>query len=164
MSKKSTKRKKQNPPKKKSYIKQIVAAIISVAVIAVCVVVIIFAKSCYDSTTSAKLADSSWVPSNAHNSSGDEVELAEVYNSDHTSYQGSLSFADDSTFSLWLTPGDPTDGTHSGTYSVVDDETIDALFDDGTETQFSVEKSGDEITSISLNYEDYEIKFVQNEG
>ena len=88
--------------------------------------------------------------------------MAEVYNTNYTTYKGSLSFKDDGTFSLWLTPGTAEDGTHSGKYSVSGD-TITAIFDDGeTTTDFKIHRKGEEIDSISLNYEDYEVYFTSN--
>lgn len=108
------------------------------------------------------ISNTEWVSSSAVNASGDEVEMAEVYNTNYTTYKGSLSFKDDGTFSLWLTPGTAEDGTHSGKYSVSGD-TITAIFDDGeTTTDFKIHRKGEEIDSISLNYEDYEVYFTSN--
>lgn len=106
------------------------------------------------------LSDTEWVSSSAVNASGDEVAMAEVYNTSYSSYQGSLSFRKDGTFSLWLTPGAVEDGTHTGRYSVKED-TITAVFDDGeTTTSFYIHRNGEKIDSISLNYEDYEVYFT----
>ena len=40
----------------------------------------------------AELTSSAWVPEGAKNASGDEVEMSEVYNTNYSAYQGSVSF------------------------------------------------------------------------
>ncbi len=161
MSKKNrkTNHKRSSHPKKKSHKKQIFAVIISLAIIAVCVISAILIKSCYDSSDFAQLSNSSWIPVSAKNSSDDEVELAEIYNNNYTSYQGSLSFLNDSAFSLWLTPGEPDDGTHSGIYTFADEDTVNLKFDEGTETQLKIFKSENTVTTLALDYGEYTIYF-----
>ena len=77
--------------------------IISVAVILAVAVVfaVILIKGCTESSANTKgLVDCQWTPSSAHNASGDEVELSEIYNTYYTNYKGSLTFNSDGTFSL----------------------------------------------------------------
>lgn len=134
-------------------------AIISAVAFPVLVVVIgslIFSMK----DNSGELVNTRWISTSAVNASGDEVEMAEVYNSVYSTYQGSLSFRDDNTFSLWLTPGAVEDGTHTGKYSIEDD-TISASFDDGeTNTSFYIHRKDGKIEYISLYYEDYEVYFT----
>lgn len=100
-----------------------------------------------------------WIPSTAKNASGDEVEMSEIYNTNYTSYQGSLTFMDDGKFSLWLSPGTPDDGTHSGSFNVNSEDIIEAYFDDGTNTTFKIERKNGSVNGIIINYNDYEIYF-----
>lgn len=137
--------------------KAIIATVI-VLVLAVSVIALIFSMK----VKTDDISDTDWVSSSAVNASGDEVEMAEVYNTNYSTYKGSLSFRNDGTFSLWLTPGTVEDGTHTGKYTV-DGDTISAVFDDGaTATSFYIHRKDDKIESISLNYEDYEIYFTSN--
>lgn len=162
MSKKSKKKKsaaKKHEPKKKSHKKTVITLIAVALVIALGACAIAFAVNRYNTSVAAQLTDTQWIPSGAKNASGDEVEMAEVYNSKYTSYQGSLAFTDDGKFSLWLSPGQADDGTHSGTYTIADDDTINALFDEGTQTEFTINRNGNEVDSISLNYDGYEVTF-----
>ncbi len=160
-SKKSKKKKNVNPAvnsKRKANTKKAIIATIAVLLIAVVVCALLLSIK----NNKSDISNIEWVSSSAVNASGDEVEMAEVYNTNYTTYKGSLSFKDDGTFSLWLTPGTAEDGTHSGKYSVSGD-TITAIFDDGeTTTDFKIHRKGEEIDSISLNYEDYEVYFTSN--
>lgn len=161
-SKKKNKKKQDNPSKTKPRRKApIVIAIIACAI---CAGLIVFfcCRAIDDSSKKSELCNVSWVSSSAFNSSGDEVELAEVYNTNYTSYQGSLTFMEDGRFSLWLSPGSSDDGTHSGTYSVIDSSTIAVTFDEGTETEFFVERKNNKITSISLSYDNYVVYFTSS--
>ncbi|WP_405354074.1 hypothetical protein [Ruminococcus sp.] len=156
---KSKKTKKKNnkavQAKPKNNHKAIIATVV-LLVLAVVIGALVFTMN----MKSDSLANTEWLSSSALNASGDEVEMAEVYNTNYTTYQGSLSFKDDGTFSLWLTPGTSEDGTHSGKYTVSGD-TVTASFDDGeTETNFYIHRKGDKINSISLNYDDYEVYFT----
>lgn len=165
MSKKSKKKKpavKNREPKKKSYKKTVITLTAVGLVIVLGACAIVFAVIRYNSSVAAQLADTQWIPSGATNASGDEVEMAEVYNSKYTSYQGSLAFTNDGKFTLWLSPGQADDGTHSGTYALADDDTITAYFDEGTQTEFSINRNGNEVDSISINYNDYEVNFQKN--
>ena len=157
--KKSTNANKTKIPKKKPVKKLpiIIGSVFAVAIIAVIVVAVV--KNISEKNHLSELYDYTWIPESAQNASGDEVEMAEVYNTDYTSYQGSLTFSDDGTFSIWLSPGSPDDGTHSGVYQLTDEKTIDVVFDEGTYTSFKIKRNGDDIENIVVNYNDYEIYF-----
>ncbi len=146
---------------KKLYKKRIIAVVTIAVLIAAVITAAVVSKSCYDSSSNAQLVSSTWVPTSAKNSTGDEVELSEVYNNNYTGYQGSLAFSEDGTFSLWLTPGTPDDGTHSGTYEVVDDGTIKAYFDEGTQTVFKMNRENNQVNSIVMNYDEYSVCFTK---
>ena len=105
------------------------------------------------------LNDTIWIPSSANNASGDEVDIREVYNSHYSNYQGSLSFASNGTFELWLKPGDPSDGTHTGTYEIAGDK-INALFDDDTQSQFDIVTKGG-TQCIVVTYDGYDVYFTK---
>lgn len=136
--------------------KKVIVATVSLLLLAVIIVALLITIN----SKSDDIADTEWISSSAVNASGDEVTMAEVYNTSYTTYQGSLSFKKDGTFSLWLSPGAIEDGTHSGKYTVSDD-TINVNFDDGeTATSFYIHRKGDKIESISLNYDDYVVYFT----
>lgn len=162
MSKKknNTKQKAAIKPQKKSKKPLFVAlSAIAVLVIAAVIAVCIFINS----SAKDKLADTSWIPSSAKSASGDEVEMIDVYETNYTAYQGSLSFNDDGTFNFWLTPGDPNDGTHSGKYTLSDDKSkINAEFDNGVTTEFSIIRDNGDISYISVDYNGYKVQFVKN--
>lgn len=159
MSKKKKKTVNTNKAPKKKPVKKLPVIVVSIIATAIIAVIVITAvSSCSDKTHLSELYNYTWIPSSAHNSSGDEVELTDVYNTDHTSYQGSLTFNDDGTFSLWLSPGTPDDGTHSGTYSLTDDKVV-ASFDEGTVTSFDIKRKGTEIENIIVYYDEYEVYF-----
>ena len=125
---------------------------------AMCGLMIIFiAVICVGCSGSIELGESTWIPMSAQNASGDEVLLNEVYNNNYTNYQGSLIFHSDGTFNFWMSPGDPSDGTHSGTYKLKGDK-INVLFDDDTQSQFDVKKSGDS-EFIVVTYNGYDVTF-----
>lgn len=138
--------------------------IISVAVILAVAVVfaVILIKGCTESSANTKgLVDCQWTPSSAHNASGDEVELSEIYNTYYTNYKGSLTFNSDGTFSLWLSPGDISDGTHTGEYIVKSEDTVEAYFDNGTNTTFELQRKDGAVEGITVNYSDYEVYFTK---
>lgn len=162
MSKKKQNSKIQNKPQKKAVKKLplIIGIILCIALVAV--IIIVSVKSCSKNEAKSELYNNSWVPVAANNASGDEVEMSEIYDTNYTSYQGSLTFREDGTFSLWLTPGTPDDGTHTGKYSLLDDDTISADFDDGTETGFDIIRNDDEsIGYIVVYYSDYDVYFTK---
>lgn len=138
------------------------AAIVS-SVVAACIfaVVAIIAVNVLSGAKTAELTSSAWIPESAKNASNDEVEMSEVYNTNYSSYQGSMSFSEDNTFSLWLSPGDPDDGTHRGKYTLSDSGKISLSFDDGTNTSATVKEKNGKISAIILNYNDYKITFVK---
>lgn len=160
MSKKNKKKnQKVNLPKKKK-IKKLPIIIISAVVLVIIAIAVIFAvSSCSSTANASQLYNYSWIPTTAHNASGDEVEMSEVYSTNYTSYQGSLTFKDDGTFSLWLSPGTPDDGTHSGTYELTEDDKISAQFDEGTLTSFDIFRENGEIKNIIVYYDVYEVTF-----
>ncbi len=154
---------KANQAVKKKTIKP-VKIIVAFAVLAVAGFLIgyILGRQAVEKEKLSKLYDYVWVPSTASNASGDEVELAEIYDTNYTSYKGSMTFEDDGKFSLWLSPGDPTDGTHSGTYKLDDDKkSVDVTFDNGTTDTFELEYNGDEISTIIVDYNSYTVCFIK---
>ena len=103
--------------KKKNKKKKTTAVVFSAIAACVFIIVAIVAVNVISSSKTAELTSSVWVPQGAKNASGDEVEMSAVYNTNYSAYQGSMSFSDDGTFKLWLSPGDPDDGTHNGKYT-----------------------------------------------
>lgn len=146
---------KVNIPKKKKS-KKLLIFFIS-AVIAFLLIIMIVAFN--SGSNVSELYDYTWIPYTAHNASGDEVDMTEVYNTNYSSYQGSLTFKDDGTFSLWLSPGTPDDGTHSGTYKLESADKISVQFDEGTQTTFDIVRDNGEIKNIIVNYDAYEVTF-----
>ena len=157
-------KKKKNNIKKTDKKKVKILPVAVIAVVAILVVgflgYAIFSATS-DSAKLSELCNYQWISSSAVNSSGDEVSMAEVYNTNYSSYQGTLNFKDDYTFSLWLSPGSVEDGSHTGVFEIVDDSKIDVFFYDTTYTSFYIHRENGEISSISLNYEDYEIFFTK---
>lgn len=161
MSKKKT---KKSPPKSKQTRKKqpkklpiIIICIIVAIIIAASAILIVSCSS--QKNLQSELCSYQWIPSTAKNASGDEVEMSEIYNTNYTSYQGSLTFNEDGSFSLWLSPGTPDDGTHTGSFTVNSDDEIEAYFDDGTNTKFRIERKNGTANGIIINYNDYEIYF-----
>lgn len=149
--------KSKHPPKKQS--KQLLI-IISCVIVAIIISSAILIVSCsYRQNRSNELCVYQWIPSTAKNASGDEVQMSEIYNTNYTSYQGSLTFKDDGSFSLWLSPGTADDGTHTGSFTVNSDDEIEAYFDDGTNTKFEIKRKDGVADGIIINYNDYEIYF-----
>ena len=62
---------------------------------------------------------------------------------------------------MWLSPGDATDGTRSGTYEVTSDSQADVQYDDGTAAVFHLIRSDGRVTVIELNYRDYIVSFTE---
>lgn len=160
---KAKKKAKQNVKKKKKSNKKLIISLISVAMIIVVVITAAIITNNINSKGIKELCNNSWTAGYAKNASGDEVPMQDVYNSDHTSFKGSLNFFENSTFSLWLSPGNPDDGTHKGTFKLINNNSdIDVTFDDGTQTGFAIERDGDNIKDIIVYYNDYEVYFVNN--
>lgn len=167
MSKKSVKKPdyakfEANRAVKKKNKKNKTTAIVS-SVIAACIFIIaaIVAVNVLSPSVTSELTSSAWVPEGAKNASGDEVEMSEVYNTNYSAYQGSMSFSDDGTFTLWLSPGSPDDGTHSGKYTVSASDKVNLSFDDGTNTSAILTQKNGKVSAVVLKYNDYEITFVR---
>ena len=142
--------------KKKKKIKAIIACSIAAVVIA-CTVTALILVSRYQANAN-ELYGVTWTPVSAKNASEDEVDVSEIYDVMYSNYQGSLTFEKDGTFRFWMAPGLPDDGTHSGTFEV-DGDTIKACFDEGTQTEFFIDRDNGEIKTIQLGYNDYTVYF-----
>ena len=147
---------RQKIKSKKRKVRTIVALVIVAAVIACTVTAVILINQ--HNKAANQLYDTRWVPVSAKNASEDEVELAEVYNVKYTNYQGYLTFDKEGTFQLWMSPGSPEDGTHSGTFEL-DGDTIKATFDEGTKTEFYIQREDGLIKTIKLGYDEYTVYF-----
>ncbi len=139
--KKSTNKKSSNGKKI-----AILLSIIAIAVVAVVVSVILFGNNGYDITSKT------WYSQRATTASADEVDLQEIYNNNYSTYQGSLTFRNDNTFELWLTAGNPDDGTHKGKYSIKENK-INVTFDNGEERVYTIHTDNKgNITEIEVPY------------
>ena len=147
---------RQKIKSKKRKVRTIVVLVIVTAVIACTVTAVILINQ--HNKAANQLYDTRWVPVSAKNASEDEVELAEVYNVKYTNYQGYLTFDKEGTFQLWMSPGLPEDGTHSGTFEL-DGDTIKATFDEGTKTEFYIQREDGLIKTIKLGYDEYTVYF-----
>lgn len=147
---------RQKIKSKKRKVRTIVVLVIVAAVIA-CTVTAVILINQYNKAAN-QLYDTRWVPVSAKNASEDEVELAEVYDVKYTNYQGNLTFSKDGTFQLWMSPGSPEDGTHTGTFEL-DGDTIKATFDEGTKTEFYIQREDGLIKTIKLGYDEYTVYF-----
>jgi len=144
--------------KKKNKKKKTTAIVTSVIAACIFIIAAIVAVNVLSPSVTAELTSSAWVPEGAKNASGDEVEMSEVYNTNYSAYQGSMSFSDDGTFTLWLSPGSPDDGTHSGKYTVSASDKVNLSFDDGTNTSAALTQKNGKISAVVLKYNDYEIE------
>jgi hypothetical protein len=160
--KKSNKKAHTNVSKKKKIKKSTLIISVALAVVIVAVIATAVILKVSNSVKNSQLYNYSWTSVSATNSSGDEVDMSEIYNVNYTTYQGTLNFNEDGTFSFWLTPGEADDGTHTGTYDFVDSTTINAQFDDGTETTFTAVSNNGEVSAILISYDDYEVTFTKN--
>lgn len=142
--------------------------IIPIAVLSAITLIIVIVAVVAQNTDTAKikneLCKTKWTPVSASDASGDEVEMAQIYNTYYSSYKGSLEYFDNGSFSFWMSPGVPDDGTHSGIYEVADGETVNMYFDDGTNTKFSIKSEDNKIISIQVNYDEYQIVFTADES
>ena len=89
-----------------------------------------------------------------------------IYNNErYPNYQGSMSLKSDGTFSFWMGVGDPSDGTHKGTYTYDRaSETVSATFDNGETAEFKVIKDSEgNIDRIEAPYGEYKIWFEDSE-
>ena len=155
--KKSSAKSKQTRKNQSKKLLIIISCVLCAILIAVVTISIVSCSS--QQSRNDELCSYQWIPSTAKNSSGDEVEMSEIYNTNYTSYQGSLTFKEDGRFSLWLSPGTADDGTHTGSFNVNSDDEIEAYFDDGTNTKFRIERKDGTVNGIIINYNDYEIYF-----
>lgn len=147
---------------KRNNIRKKKTAIIS-SVIAACIfaVIAVAAVSIMSKTDVTELTSVTWTPNSATNSSGDEVEMSEVYNTNYLSFKGSLSFDENGKFSLWLSPGNPDDGTHNGKYTISESDKVTLTFNDGTKTNLSVSRKNGKINYLKLKYNNYDIMFTK---
>lgn len=149
---------KKGQAKKKRSAKKIIIAAVVLCVIAAGIVLLVI--NAYADKAKQVLNNTNWVSQTAHNASGDEVDVHEVYNVKYSQYQGRLTFDDKNTFELWLSPGDASDGTHSGKYELKDDK-LSVTFDEGTETEFQLIRKDGEITEIDVVYDGYTVGFYK---
>lgn len=156
--KKSSSKSKQIQKKQTKKFYVIISCILCTILIAASAILIVSCSS--QKNRQSELCAYQWIPSTAKNASGDEVEMSEIYNTNYTSYQGSLTFNEDGRFSLWLSPGTSDDGTHTGSFTVNSDDEIEAYFDDGTNTKFRIERKNGTANGIIINYNDYDIYFT----
>ena len=119
MAKNSKKPAAQQTKKKPRFLKIIIGTAVALVCAAAVVLLVINAH-----TENAKhvLRNTEWKSVSALNASGDEVDVREVYNVRYSQYQGKLTFDSENGFELWLRPGDPSDGTHSGKYEIDGDK------------------------------------------
>lgn len=141
---------------KKKRIKRIIAVVITAVIIACVVVAIVLASR--QSAISNQLYDTTWIPVSAKNASKDEVDLSEVYQVKYSNFNGHLTFDKEGTFQLWMAPGMPDDGTHSGKFEL-DKDVIKATFDEGTEAEFYITREDGFIKTINLGYDEYDVYF-----
>ena len=120
--KKSSAKAKQTRKKQSKKLPIIISCVIVAIIIAVSAILTVSCSS--QQNRNNELCTYQWIPSTAKNASGDEVEMSEIYNTNYTSYQGSLTFNEDGRFSLWLSPGTADDGTHTGSFTVNSDDEI----------------------------------------
>lgn len=147
---------RQKIKSKKRKVRTIVVLVIVAAVIACTVTAVILINQ--HNKAANQLYDTRWVPVSAKNASEDEVELSEVYDVKYSNYQGNLTFDKEGTFQLWMSPGLPEDGTHTGTFEL-DGDTIKATFDEGTKTEFYIQREDGLIKTIKLGYDEYTVYF-----
>lgn len=149
---------KKGQAKKKRSAKKIIITAAVLCVIAAGIVLLVI--NAYADKAKQVLNNTSWISQTAHNASGDEVDVREVYNVKYSQYQGRLTFDGENGFELWLSPGDASDGTHSGKYELKDDK-LYATFDEGTKTEFELIRKDGKITEIDIRYNDYTVGFYQ---
>lgn len=158
---KSKKKTKNSIPAKKHFnkLKMIVFISLAILIIGIAVFVVILNTNSDTSKIKKDLCKTYWTPISARNASDDEVEIEQIYNTEYSSYKGSLEYHEDNTFSFWMSPGSPDDGTHSGKYEVADNSTVNMYFDDGTNTKFGIEYADGKVLFVEANYDNYKIKF-----
>lgn len=167
MSKKKTKSKKKNniQKKKKNNLKSLIAVISVIVGIAI-VILVSYLVHFYTSLESTDFANTIWRSKSAYDASADEVDIKTVYNNKYDNYQGSLELKSDGVFTFWMSPGDPNDGTHQGTYTYERDKnTISVTFDNGEEAVFKIVRDKDNsINHIEVPYDEYTVWFYLSES
>lgn len=166
MSKKSKKKKNNTAVKSKKHtskLKIIIFAAVLCVVIGIIVSAVLINLNSDITKIKNELCNTNWIPTSATDASGDEADMAQIYNNNYTSYRGSLDYLDNNSFSFWMTPGAADDGTHSGTYEVADENTVNMYFDDGTNTQFSIKYNDGKVLSVEVNYDGYKVTFTSSE-
>ena len=146
---KSGKTKKKNP---KTIIIAVIAGVLVAAVIAILVVITV------QDNAKHILRNTRWGSQTAKNASGDEVDIRSVYNVKYSTYQGQLTFDGENKFELWMSPGNKSDGTHSGVYELNGD-TLSVTFDEGTKLDGKLTRKDGKITSIEIPYGEYFVTF-----
>ena len=136
--------------------KSVLLSLFSSAAVLFAAIFVVFAFSACDAKA-IPLGNTVWVPLRAVDASGDEVALSDIYNANYSNYQGSLSFQENNTFELWMGPGNPNDGTHSGMYEQKDGK-VNVFFDDDSVEQFDIQNYGDN-TLLVVPYNGYEVYF-----
>ena len=142
---------------------RVLKIIIGTAVALLCAAaVVLLVINAHSESAKHVLRNTEWKSVSALNASGDEVDVREVYNVRYSQYQGKLTFDGENGFELWLRPGDPSDGTHTGKYEI-DGDKANVTFDEGTQTAFALTRNEGSITRIELVYDGYTVAFVQSE-
>ena len=157
---KNTKHPAPMPAKKKPRLRKIIIGITVALVCAAAVALLVI--NAHRESAKQVLRNTEWKSVSALNASGDEVDVREVYNVRYSQYQGKLTFDGENGFELWLRPGDPSDGTHSGKYEI-DGDKADVTFDEGTKTAFALTRTEGSITCIDVLYDGYTVTFVRSE-
>ena len=157
---KNTKQPTAMQTKKKPRLRKIIIGTAVALVFAAAVVLLVI--NAHSESAKHVLRNTEWKSVSALNASGDEVDVREVYNVRYSQYQGKLTFDGENGFELWLRPGDPSDGTHSGKYEI-DGDKADVTFDEGTKTAFALTRTEGSITRIELNYDGYTVAFARSE-
>ncbi|MBQ5398757.1 MAG: hypothetical protein IIU14_04880 [Ruminococcus sp.] len=164
MSRKKTKKHNLHTkkPKKKS-MKPLIAAICA----AVVVIGGIVAAYLIWQNTSLEATDfvgKEWVSVEARDASNDEVDIFEVYNVKYNNYNGRLGLNGDGSFNFWMSPGDESDGTHTGKYSYDrEKQRLNMEFDSGDKMTCKIKRKADNtIERIEVPYNGYTVYFIIN--
>ena len=161
MSKK--KNKKRNTQKTKKNLKPLIGWLSALLAI----VVIVAVSYIYYYNTSLQTTDfanTAWKSVTAYNDSNKKVSIKKVYNNYYDNYQGSMELKGDGTFTFWMNVGDPSDGTHSGSYTYDrDSQILNATFGNGEEAEFKIIRNEDNtIDHIEAPYDGYTVWFYKN--
>lgn len=163
MSKKKNKRKNTQKTKKKKNLKPLIGWLSALLAI----VVIVAVSYIYYYNTSLQTTDfanTAWKSVTAYNASNKKVSIKKVYNNYYDNYQGSMELKGDGTFTFWMSVGDPSDGTHSGSYTYDrDSQILNATFGNGEEAEFKIIRNEDNtIDHIEAPYDGYTVWFYKN--